>query len=217
LSTKYLLTKQPREVPAFHRFIAQVGGIHIFEDELFLPLGLMYRRYMTLQDFMELPLHARDQAMLQAVVVEASEATRGLEQYDPASISDLGGADEPAYRELLGRLKSSALKITEFNDKHLKGTISLAESGLLFLSIPYSNGWTVEVNGEPSDLIRVQTAFLGVLLEKGDHSVELRYRNPYAAPGILISAISLLVMIVLARRRKHRAGGDARRRLLGSA
>jgi uncharacterized membrane protein YfhO len=216
LSTKYLLTKQPREVSAFHSFVAQVGDIHIFEDELFLPLGLMYRRYMTLEDFTELPLNARDQALLQAVVVEAPEATRGLEHFDAASIGDLGGADEPAYRELLGRLRSSALNLTEFDDTHLKGTISVAESGLLFLSIPYSKGWRLEVNGETADLIRVQMAFLGILLEQGDHSIELRYRNPYAAPGVLISAISLVMMIVLARRRRHRAVGDARRLFPGS-
>ncbi len=203
LSAKYLLTKQPEEASKFHRFIARVGGVHIFEDELSLPLGLTYRRYITLTDFNELPLHARDQSMLQAVVVETSEATRGLEQYDPASIGDLGGTDEQAYRALLERLRSSALNLSAFNNTHLNGMISLDESRLLFLSIPYSKGWKLEVNGEPAELIRVQTAFLGVMLNKGDHSIELSYRNPYATQGILITVISFVVMVVLTLRKLY--------------
>lgn len=201
LSAKYLLTKEPEEVSKFHRFIAKVGGIHIFEDELSLPLGFTYRHYITLTDFNEMPLHARDQSLLQAVVVETSEATRGLEPYDPASIGVLGGGDDQAYRALSALLRSSALNLTELSDTHLKGTISLAESRLLFLSIPYSKGWRLELNGKPAEMTQVQTAFLGILLEKGDHSIELRYRNPYATQGILISAISFVVMVVLIRRK----------------
>ena len=217
LSAKYLLKKQPEEASEFHRFVAQVGDIHIFEDELFLPLGLTYSRYITLTEFNKLPLHARDEVMLQAAVVETSEATRGLLQYDLASIGGLHGADETLYRERLAHLKSNALNISEYDSTHLKGTISLAESGLLFLSIPFSKGWELEINGKPAELIRVQTAFLGALLEAGDHSIELRYRNPYVAPGILISAISFTVMIGLLLRKRHRKSNDARRRLLGSA
>jgi hypothetical protein len=46
---------------------------------------------------------------------------------------------------------------------------------LLFLSIPYSEGWTAEVNGRETPVLRVLDSFMAVALEPGENTLSMRF------------------------------------------
>ena len=68
---------------------------------------------------------------------------------------------------------------------------------LACVSVPYSDGWTVRVNGSHKDILRVNGMFTGFMLEKGENEVYLSYKTPWLMNGVLVSAISALVLVVL--------------------
>ena len=88
--------------------------------------------------------------------------------------------------------------------------IELPKPQLIFFSVPYSKGWTAEVNGKKADVERVNEGFMAVRAETGKNTIVFRYRTPYLAAGIIISicAAAALAVYVLLFRRKDGKDND---------
>lgn len=74
----------------------------------------------------------------------------------------------------------------------ISGNIFLNKSGYLFLSLPYSSGFTALVDGKKTKIIRANTGFMAVEIAAGNHTVELQYKTPYLNIGILVSSLATL-------------------------
>ena len=95
--------------------------------------------------------------------------------------------------ELLSQRSMIPMLVT---DTRVEGAIAVEEPGLLYLSIPYDNGWTMTVDGEPVKITPVGDAMIAVHLEPGVHAVALDYETPGFSLGLKISIISLAVFLV---------------------
>ena len=71
------------------------------------------------------------------------------------------------------RLSQSPLHLDSWRDTKLTGTVTAAESGTLFLSIPYDEGWTITIDGQPAEGKKILEAFLSVPVEAGTHEISL--------------------------------------------
>lgn len=76
-----------------------------------------------------------------------------------------------------------------YASNRVTGKIQLAAPKLLVLAVPYSDGWTAYVDGQERELLRANTMFCALPLEAGEHEIELRYRTPGLAAGIVLSLI----------------------------
>lgn len=114
--------------------------------------------------------------------------------------------NEDALRNAFDILSKQQLKVEEFHNTKIKGNVELLDDqGLLFLSIPYDEGWKVYVDGVPAETIPVlDNGFMAVAIERmGIHNVELKYEVPGLKVGALISIISSFVYIGLLIKNKH--------------
>ncbi|SEM26290.1 Uncharacterized membrane protein YfhO [Butyrivibrio sp. ob235] len=96
-------------------------------------------------------------------------------------------------------LRMSGCDITDSGNVH---NIKMASDGqgILCYTLPYSEGWSVTVDGKSCDVRKVDTMFLGVeISDKGDHDVLFKYETPYLKVGALISLISLICIIVVTK------------------
>lgn len=77
---------------------------------------------------------------------------------------------------------------------------------VLTTAVPYSEGWSITIDGQPADPIRTNTMYLGCAIDAGTHHVELTYRTPGLRLGAMLSATGLLLLGALTAilRRKHR-------------
>ena len=62
-------------------------------------------------------------------------------------------------------------------------------------SVPYSKGWTAEVNGKTADVEKVSFGLMAVKAEAGNNTIVFRYRTPYLREGIIISLGALLILL----------------------
>lgn len=108
------------------------------------------------------------------------------------------------YEDLVKRKRAQSMQNITYTNESVSGQVDVQEKGILFLSIPYSEGWKVKVDGESVDTIKTNSAFIGVPLSEGLHKVELRFVTPYFYPGLWISITTLFVFsaILLWRKRK---------------
>lgn len=80
---------------------------------------------------------------------------------------------------------------------------------LLVVSEAYFPGWRARVDGHSVRVLQADGAFIGVLLEPGEHQIVLEYPTPTAAiVGRMITAVTLIGLIIAglgsrARRRRH--------------
>jgi uncharacterized membrane protein YfhO len=96
----------------------------------------------------------------------------------------------------------------------LSGTVAADGAGVLYLSIPYSTGWTATVDGVPAPIVRANVGFSGVAITGGTHQVVLRYRTPGLTAGLLLGGFGLVLfaaVVVLTERRIRGLEAPARK------
>ncbi len=111
--------------------------------------------------------------------------------------------NEDALQEFYNEISQNQLNITSFKDDHIKGNITVDERNVLFTSIPYSDGWTLYVDGEKVETTKLYGAFLGATLTEGYHEIELKFYPPGLNLGIIISTITLILTILYFKFEKH--------------
>ena len=94
-------------------------------------------------------------------------------------------------------LENNRLKVSTLHDNYIKGTVSAENNGMLYLSIPYTKGWKVYIDGKEQETYIADIAFTGVDIEKGEHTVELKYRPVGFKVGLLLSFTGIVVFAVI--------------------
>ena len=97
-------------------------------------------------------------------------------------------------------LKENQLNITSFKENHIKGNINVDNNNVLFLSIPYDDGFKILVDNKEVDYYKVIDNFIGLDLEKGYHDIEIIYEVKGFKLGLFVSLLSLITFILI---RKH--------------
>ena len=70
-------------------------------------------------------------------------------------------------------------------------------AGYLYLSMPYSEGWCAYIDGEQTEIIKANDAFMAVWLTAGEHDVVFRYRSPFFREGLLLSFACFIVTMIV--------------------
>ncbi len=89
----------------------------------------------------------------------------------------------------INELKADTLENVCAADNTITGTISLEKSKILCLSVPYSKGWSAYVDGEETQILKADTMYMALVLDEGEHNIELVYHTPYLKAGICLSAL----------------------------
>ncbi|QHJ70322.1 YfhO family protein [Planococcus halotolerans] len=66
-----------------------------------------------------------------------------------------------------------------------------ANDDYLSAVIPYEIGWSAEVNGIDTEVLKANYAFVGVPIEAGENRIVFTYRPPFFAPSLIVSILSL--------------------------
>jgi uncharacterized membrane protein YfhO len=94
------------------------------------------------------------------------------------------------------KLSESSLENINIGINEISGTIRADTNKILCVSIPYSDGWTVSVDGKKSETTKVNDLYIGIPVEQGTHEIVLSYTTPYKNIGICISLAGLLLLVV---------------------
>ena len=101
------------------------------------------------------------------------------------------------YREQIQVLGQEVLTNIGSSPNRIEGDAVLKEKGIMEFSIPYSKGWSAEVDGRKAKLQRANILYSALELPEGEHHIALTYRTPYLKEGAMVSGISLVVFLVI--------------------
>ena len=109
------------------------------------------------------------------------------------------------YKQSITKLKQTEFDIKELKNDYIKGSINNSKSGILQISTSYSSGWKAYVDGIETEVINVNTGFIGIPLEAGAHEIYFVYSTPWISLGTIISILGnlgLIIIIIKQRKRK---------------
>jgi uncharacterized membrane protein YfhO len=99
------------------------------------------------------------------------------------------------YVENVRKLREEALEDVNIEDDTITGNINVKGTKVLQLSIPYSQGYSIYVDGKKTETFKSGVAYLGVKITKGKHSIKVVYRTPYLKLGTVVTIISIILLI----------------------
>ena len=102
------------------------------------------------------------------------------------------------------RLSADSLENVNIDTNEISGKIHTESEKVLCVSVPFSKGWKASVDGEKTDIVKINDLYIGIPIRAGEHDVKLTYSTPGRNVGICVSMIGilLLMMAVVFERRK---------------
>ncbi len=135
-------------------------------------------------------------------VYDGTPMTLKVDYYDPPNASPLYvygyQLDVDAYKEMLKELSDEQLEVTKYDATSLEGTVTAKKDGLLFLTIPYSEGWYAWVDGKRAEITPINDALMSIKMSAGKHDVRIEYIPAGFKPGVCVTCASIVTIILLA-------------------
>ena len=139
---------------------------------------------------------------------DTAEALRRVLAADPLELAVVDGEVAPEAGE-------GTATIIRYEPNELLLEVEATRGGLLFLSEVYYPAWRARVDDEPVEILRTNTAFRGVVVPEGSHSVRLRYSAAEFRIGFAVTGLSALTciagLLLLGFRRSRNLDGDGPR------
>jgi hypothetical protein len=144
-----------------------------------------------------------------AVVTSTTESVAWVKSH----LADLRNAaviDEPAPIALSrDAALHAAVSIRDYGDSAVSIEVTVADAVLLVLSDTLYPGWQVVLDGTPTRLYRTDALFRGVVVPRGTHQVDFRYRPTAFWQGVAIAAAAAVVACIWTAVARHRWHGQS--------
>lgn len=113
------------------------------------------------------------------------------------------------YEKYVECLSSDILENEKLGINKVCGDISVDTDKVLYMSIPFCEGWTAYVDGEKTELFQGNTMGIAIKLKAGEHKIVLKYFTPGLKVGIVLSGIGFILFVVSLVYEKQRDKRDA--------
>ncbi|MBR2801324.1 MAG: YfhO family protein [Erysipelotrichaceae bacterium] len=145
-------------------------GLKLYENQAYQPLGKTYNALMTEDDYK----NGRDTSLFNTHVI-----CNYFHDIISASLSDL----------------DCHLENIDAAHNHLYAEYTAEKKGFMVIAIPYDRGWTLKVDGQPTEFYNVNGGFIGLPVQEGHHTLTMEF-VPYGFQAG--AALSVLGMITTA-------------------
>jgi len=93
-------------------------------------------------------------------------------------------------------LISSDVKLVDFDINNIKFDVNTSENGFLFVSEVFYPAWKAYVDGKEVEILRANYSLRGIYLEKGNHTVEMKYESDTFNLGLKTTIAGLAVLLI---------------------
>lgn len=165
----------------------------IYENTLYIPMGFGFDSYISEKDAGKKKNIDREKLLIDALVLSDKQ----IEKYSDI-LTEYDRNEELTKNDYIRICeKKQENSSSEFNYNHhgFRSEINLDKPQLVFFSVPYSKGWTAEVNGKTAEVEKVSYGFMAVKADAGENEIVFRYRTPGLTAGTIITVIGILLLI----------------------
>ncbi len=191
----------------FEAHIDTAAAYYIFVDCIAAQSG-----FVTVYDELGMSVADYDASLGEPYIIDAGTLQPGYRVEVSISANTavsgnifVAALDTAVMEQKLAALRKDGMQVTAFTDSRISGTLNASENGTVFTSIPYDASWTVTVDGKKVEAYPIgdlnadgsQGAFLCFDIALGNHDITFSYMPKGLLPGIILSAISLVLFLLL--------------------
>ena len=216
LSVEYLITTPEKresfedEADAGWTYLADVDGYTLYHNDNYVPMGFTYDYYVTEATYQTSIKTLRSNLLMRALVLE-DEDVKAYGQYLTELSEDmLNDLHYDSYTQDCADRRAHSCSVFQMNNAGFHAEITLNKANLVFFSVPYDDGFTAYVNGEKTDILRVDEGLMAVLCPAGASSIDFVYQAAGLSASRVVTAVAIPVWVVYVAcfvRRKRRSTG----------
>lgn len=198
----------PEELPGFE-LVENGKYFDIYENKLYIPMGFAYDSYIKESDAEKYGNTMTEKALLSALVLNDEQIEKYSDILKEKSSAEISGLSKNDYRKLCEEKQNVSSDSFKYDSYGFESEITLEKSQLVFFSVPYSKGWSAEVNGKSVDVEKVSYGFMAVRVDAGQNTITFKYRTPGLYEGFAVSIsgiIILFVYLIVCRKNKGKNG-----------
>ena len=216
LSVEYLITT-PEKRESFEdeadegwTYLGDVDGYTLYHNDNYVPMGFTYDYYVTEATYETSIKTLRSNLLLRALVLEDEDVEKYssyLTELPDALLDDL---HYDSYTQDCADRRAHSCSVFQMNNAGFHAEITLEKPNLVFFSVPYDDGFTAYVNGEKTDILRVDEGLMAVLCQPGASSIDFVYQAAGLSASRVVTAVAIPVWVVYVAyfvRRKRRSTG----------
>ena len=216
LSVEYLITT-PEKRESFEdeadegwTYLADVDGYALYHNDNYVPMGFTYDYYVTEATYQTSIKTLRSNLLMRALVLtdeDVAQYGRYLTELSEDMLNDL---HYDSYTQDCADRRAHSCSVFQMNNAGFHAEITLDKTNLVFFSVPYDDGFTAYVNGEKTDILRVDEGLMAVLCPAGASSIDFVYQADGLSASRVVTAVAIPVWVVYVAyfvRRKRRGTG----------
>ena len=202
LSVKYLITTPEKQ----EDFLAAADegwdyydtrdGFMLYENENYVPMGFTYDYYITEEEYEATVKNTRSNLLMRALVLSEEDAAvygQYLKKLPEEKRNDLW---YDTYISDCADRRASACSVFQMTNSGFHAEIDLGKEDLVFFSVPYDDGFTAYVNGQETDILRVDEGLMAVLAPAGENTIDFVYQADGFSLAGKVSLAGLAVFVV---------------------
>lgn len=180
----------------YYTYYDTMNGYEVWENDCFLPMGFVYDRYITELDLEDISESRRANAMLAGIVLSDEAIRRNLDLLSHAGELSFDRLGRDDYAEDCYRLSQETVDSFTVTRTGFEAQSSFGQERLVFFSVPWEEGWSATVNGEPAVIEKANVGFMAIRVPAGKTDIVFTYSTPGLKTGLLAAAGSLCVLFV---------------------
>jgi len=196
---KYWLTKRTDNSLSGLGFdsIAKFGDVKVLKNRFAMPFGVTYSKVIDAAQFKTLSPSQKDFAIMRACVID-DEIKADFTTMPSFAMNDtLVPMTFDNYGVMGDSLKKESFSMTKFSQNNFAGNITVSRPKVLFFAMPFDEGWSATLNGQPAKLYRLNCGLTGLMTKAGSNTVEMRFTPRHKNTGRMVSIVALLAFIGL--------------------
>ena len=179
-------------------------GYKIYSNQNYIPMGFTYDYYVDEKTMLDYTDERRVDIMLKAMLIEEKDKAK-LSQYltditteyrlnqDSTGKKPIHFIEESLAADSAARRATSA-HYFKTDSSGFTAQISMDRENLVFFSVPYHEGWTATVNGQPAEVYRVNKGFMAVVAPEGLCEIVFTFKTPGLNIGLIITLVSVVLI-----------------------
>ena len=219
LSVEYLITTPEKresfedEADAGWTYLADVDGYTLYHNDNYVPMGFTYDYYVTEATYETSIKTLRSNLLMRALVLTDEDVAQYGKYLTELSEDMLNDLHYDSYTQDCADRRAHSCSVFQMNNAGFHAEITLDKPNLVFFSVPYDDGFTAYVNGEKTDILRVDEGLMAVLCQPGASSIDFVYQAAGLSASRVVTAVAIPVWVVyvayFVRRKRRNTGAPA--------